>query len=147
MQASTDPVQVEIFVRHLLNDRFPLGTVLNHERHSSCECRFVVTRDQILGPDLAEEPHPGAQSLGFGCLDQRLGQVVGDENGNPGQRLGASGNDQVGLAGLVGVQQLDCGANCWGIFHYSSSDTTTSRDFAETVITLASNYGMVDIDN
>ena len=45
------------------------------------------------------------------------------------------------------MQQLDCGADCWGTFHYSSSDTITSRGFAETVVTLAANYGSVDLAN
>lgn len=42
---------------------------------------------------------------------------------------------------LAIIRQLDCGAPCWGIYHYCSSDTTNSRDFFETVMTMAVNYG------
>ena len=44
------------------------------------------------------------------------------------------------------MQQVDCGAPCWGIYHYGSSDTTTGRDFSETVITMAAQYGKIDIE-
>ena len=44
------------------------------------------------------------------------------------------------------IQQLDCGADCWGIFHYTSGDSASSREFAETVITLAAQYGELDVD-
>lgn len=45
------------------------------------------------------------------------------------------------------IQQLDCGADCWGIYHYASGDSASSREFAETVITLASQYGEIDADH
>jgi dTDP-4-dehydrorhamnose reductase len=45
------------------------------------------------------------------------------------------------------MQQLDCGAPSWGIYHYGSSDITNGRDFSETVITLAAQYGKINIEN
>jgi dTDP-4-dehydrorhamnose reductase len=44
---------------------------------------------------------------------------------------------------LAIIRQLDCGAPCWGIYHYCSSDTTDSRDFFETVLTMAVQYGNI----
>ena len=45
------------------------------------------------------------------------------------------------------ILQLECGADCWGNYHYTSADSTTSREFVETVTTLAAQYGELDIDN
>jgi dTDP-4-dehydrorhamnose reductase len=45
------------------------------------------------------------------------------------------------------MQQLDCGAHAWGVYHYGSSDVTNSRDFSETVITMAAQYGSIDIEH
>ncbi len=45
---------------------------------------------------------------------------------------------------LALIQQLDCGAPCWGTYHYCSSDTTSSRDFFETVMTMAVHYSNID---
>lgn len=45
------------------------------------------------------------------------------------------------------MQQIDCGAHAWGVYHYGSSDVTSSRDFAETVITMAAQYGSIDIEH
>ena len=45
---------------------------------------------------------------------------------------------------LAIIQQLDCGAPCWGTYHYCSSDTTNSRDFFETVMTMAVHYSNID---
>jgi dTDP-4-dehydrorhamnose reductase len=45
------------------------------------------------------------------------------------------------------LQQLDCGASGWGIYHYGSSDVTNCIDFSETVITMAAQYGKIDIEH
>ncbi len=45
---------------------------------------------------------------------------------------------------LAIIRQLDCGAPCWGIYHYCSSDTTNSRDFYETAMTMAVQYSSFD---
>lgn len=44
------------------------------------------------------------------------------------------------------MQQLQHGADGWGIYHYCSSDVAGSRDFIETVVTMASQYGEVDLE-
>jgi len=44
-------------------------------------------------------------------------------------------------------EQLNCQAECWGIYHYSSSEPTTLPVFAEAVIALASQFGNVHADN
>lgn len=38
------------------------------------------------------------------------------------------------------VDQLSCGAQCWGTYHYCSSDPASSHQFAETVLAVASQY-------
>lgn len=38
------------------------------------------------------------------------------------------------------IQQLDCGAVCWGAYHYCSSDVTSGYRFAEAVIAIAGQY-------
>lgn len=45
------------------------------------------------------------------------------------------------------LQQLDCGASGWGLYHYGSSDVTNCIDFSETVITMAAQYGKIDIEH
>jgi dTDP-4-dehydrorhamnose reductase len=45
------------------------------------------------------------------------------------------------------LQQLDCGAPCWGIYHYCSSEITSSRDFSETVLTMIAQYGKISIES
>lgn len=45
---------------------------------------------------------------------------------------------------LAIIRQLDCGAPCWGTYHYCSSDTTDSRDFYETVMTMAVQYSSIE---
>jgi dTDP-4-dehydrorhamnose reductase len=38
------------------------------------------------------------------------------------------------------VDQIDCAAQCWGIYHYNSSDATPPYEFAEAVLAAASQY-------
>ena len=45
---------------------------------------------------------------------------------------------------LAIIRQLDCGAPCWGVYHYCSSDTADSRDFYETVMTMAVQYSNIE---
>ncbi|MFT6310332.1 MAG: dTDP-4-dehydrorhamnose reductase [Porticoccus sp.] len=44
------------------------------------------------------------------------------------------------------VWQLYYGADCWGVYHYSGSEVTSSMAFTDTLIALASQYGEVDLD-
>ena len=44
------------------------------------------------------------------------------------------------------IQQLDCGATPWGIYHYCSDDSTNLFGFAEVAVALASQYGKLDAD-
>lgn len=36
--------------------------------------------------------------------------------------------------------QLDCGASCWGTYHYESADPTSGYEFAEVVLAAATQY-------
>jgi dTDP-4-dehydrorhamnose reductase len=36
--------------------------------------------------------------------------------------------------------QLDCGAACWGIYHYESADPANGYEFAEVVLAAATQY-------
>jgi dTDP-4-dehydrorhamnose reductase len=38
------------------------------------------------------------------------------------------------------ADQIDCAAQCWGIYHYNSSDATPPYEFAEAVLAAASQY-------
>ncbi len=38
------------------------------------------------------------------------------------------------------LQQLQCGSNTWGTFHYCSSDATTAYDFADAVLSVLSQH-------
>ena len=42
------------------------------------------------------------------------------------------------------IDQLDCGCESWGIYHYCSSDPVSSYQFAETVLAAASQYRVTD---
>jgi dTDP-4-dehydrorhamnose reductase len=42
--------------------------------------------------------------------------------------------------------QVHWGAPCWGLYHYCSSDIASSREFAETVMAQAGQYGGIAID-
>lgn len=46
------------------------------------------------------------------------------------------------LARVIGAvyDQLDCAAQCWGTYHYNSSDATSPYEFAEAVLAAASQY-------
>lgn len=46
------------------------------------------------------------------------------------------------LARVMGAvyDQLDCAAQCWGTYHYNSSDATSPYEFAEAVLAAASQY-------
>ena len=40
--------------------------------------------------------------------------------------------------------QLSCNAQCWGIYHYHSSDPTTGYEFAEVLLAAAAQYWALD---
>ncbi|MFT3929894.1 MAG: sugar nucleotide-binding protein [Spongiibacteraceae bacterium] len=40
--------------------------------------------------------------------------------------------------------QLDCGACCWGTFHYESADPASGYEFAEVVLAAATQYWPID---
>ncbi|ROR94843.1 dTDP-4-dehydrorhamnose reductase [Sinobacterium caligoides] len=42
------------------------------------------------------------------------------------------------------AEQLQAGAECYGIYHYCSSDVTSSEDFTEAIIATCQQYGQVD---
>jgi dTDP-4-dehydrorhamnose reductase len=42
------------------------------------------------------------------------------------------------------LQQLECGVNAWGLYHYCSADTATPYDFAEVLLAARTQYEGVD---
>lgn len=55
--------------------------------------------------------------------------------------------DDVARALIAILLQLDCGAARWGVYHYSSSDRTNSRDFVEAIISMATQYDRIDLEH
>lgn len=45
------------------------------------------------------------------------------------------------------LEQLSCGADCWGVYHYCSSDLATVHEFAQAVVALVSQYGQFSPDH
>jgi dTDP-4-dehydrorhamnose reductase len=45
------------------------------------------------------------------------------------------------------AEQLNEGAQCYGLYHYCSSDVTTSEGFTDVIIATCKQYGRVDPDN
>ncbi len=48
------------------------------------------------------------------------------------------------LSGMI--DQLACGAECWGTYHYHAADVTTCYEFAETVLAAAAQYWSLGTD-
>ena len=48
-------------------------------------------------------------------------------------------DDVVRVVGAM-HDQLDCGAACWGVYHYESADPVTGYEFAEVVLAAATQY-------
>ncbi len=44
------------------------------------------------------------------------------------------------------IDQLSCGAECWGAYHYCSADSVTFYQFAEIVVAIASQYTEINSD-
>jgi dTDP-4-dehydrorhamnose reductase len=107
-------------------------SVMRHsERHIILRCGW------IFGPH------------GAGMFKSFLRRLeLGQETAlHPGLLCAPTPSTDVARVVCAMIRQLECGADCWGTYHYSSSDTITSRGFAETVVTLAANYGQVDLAN
>jgi len=56
-----------------------------------------------------------------------------------GQTCPISADDLARVVSAI-IDQLSCGADCWGTYHYSSSDPVSSYQFAEIVLAVASQY-------
>jgi len=103
----------------------------NNERHIVLRCGWIFG------------PYGGGMFSSF-LRRLELGQEI---SLHPGLLCTPTPSSDVAQVIYAMMLQLDCGADCWGTYHYSSSDTITSRGFAETVVTLAANYGNVDLAN
>ncbi len=44
------------------------------------------------------------------------------------------------------IQQLDCGAEAWGVYHYCCKDATDLYGFAEAILAVGAQYGSLDTD-
>lgn len=51
-----------------------------------------------------------------------------------------TGANDVARVIIAIVLQLHCGADAWGVYHYTSSDVTTGYQFAEAVLAIASQF-------
>ncbi len=69
--------------------------------------------------------------------DFRRGGVV--ERSTGGQCSPTWAGDLARVVSAI-IDQLSCGADCWGTYHYSSSDPISSYQFAETSLAVASQY-------
>jgi dTDP-4-dehydrorhamnose reductase len=75
-----------------------------------------------------------------------LTALLGGFNRGETLLLSSSGNSCPVYAGDLArvisaiIDQLSCGAQCWGSYHYCSSDPVSHHRFAETVLAAASQY-------
>lgn len=53
------------------------------------------------------------------------------------------------VARVIGAMcdQVDCAAECWGIYHYQSADITSSYEFAEVLLAAAAQYWDISSDH
>ena len=88
----------------------------------------------------------GSRQGGF--LDRLLAHVESGHEIRFQSSLGVAPTPAEDLARVINtvVWQLHYGADCWGAYHYSGSEVTTSMGFTDTLIALASQYGEVDLD-
>jgi dTDP-4-dehydrorhamnose reductase len=88
----------------------------------------------------------GSRQGGF--LDRLLAHVESGREIRLQSNLGGAPTPTEDLARVINtvVWQLYYGADCWGAYHYSGSEVTTSMGFTDTLIALASQYGEVDLD-
>jgi dTDP-4-dehydrorhamnose reductase len=88
----------------------------------------------------------GSRQGGF--LDRLLAHVESGDEIRFQSSLGVAPTPAEDLARVVNtvVWQLYYGADCWGAYHYTGSEVTTSMGFTDTLIALASQYGEVDLD-
>tara|TARA_B100000686_G_C16646571_1_gene893125 strand:+ start:200 stop:1195 length:996 start_codon:yes stop_codon:yes gene_type:complete len=56
------------------------------------------------------------------------------------RRLSPTYTGHIAQAILAVIQQVDCGANVWGNYHYSGLETKREREFVEQVIKYAANH-------
>jgi dTDP-4-dehydrorhamnose reductase len=88
----------------------------------------------------------GSRQGGF--LDRLLAHVESGDEIRLQSNLDGAPTPAEDLARVINtvVWQLYYGADCWGVYHYSGSEVTTSMGFTDTLIALASQYGEVDLD-
>jgi dTDP-4-dehydrorhamnose reductase len=88
----------------------------------------------------------GSRQGGF--LDRLLAHVESGDEIRLQSNLNGAPTPAEDLARVINtiVWQLYYGADCWGVYHYSGSEVTTSMGFTDTLIALASQYGEVDLD-
>jgi dTDP-4-dehydrorhamnose reductase len=126
-QRETDPVSAVA----------PIGAALAaRERHLAERlARHIVLR---TGPVIAER--------GDNLLTQTLRQLRGGGTiaAADAPRFCPTPADDV--ARVIGAMhdQLDCAAQCWGIFHYHSSDPASHYEFVEVLLAAAAQFWQLD---
>jgi dTDP-4-dehydrorhamnose reductase len=75
-------------------------------------------------------------SDGDNLLTHWLAALAAGEPWRPSQRLRGAPTVATDVARVVValIKQIDCGADCWGVYHYGSGDTCTQVEFAEQVL-------------
>lgn len=125
-----------------------------HQRHresdstapDSAEGRAFASREAVLavshpqhvvvrsGPLLtADDPNPLTRLVAL----LHAGGVV---PASTEQRFSPVAPDDIARVIAAIVDQLDCGAQCWGIYHYCSADTASPYEFAEAILAAANQY-------
>jgi dTDP-4-dehydrorhamnose reductase len=101
-----------------------------------CTVREVCTQYIIL------RTGPVFSAVGKNLMTQLLLQIEQSEAlelSNVGKSCPISSIDLARVISAV-TDQLSCGSDAWGTYHYSSSDPSSSYHFAEVVLAVASQY-------
>lgn len=112
------------------------GTIL-------CELEEIV-REQCL-KHIILRTGPIFSSNGDNVMTRLLREFQKTEQGetlrlsNSGKSIPVSSEDLARVLSAI-IDQLSCGGNAWGTYHYSSSDPASSYQFAETVLAVASQF-------
>jgi len=105
-------------------------------------CQMESKVRQICTQYIILRTGPIFSSIGDNLMTHLLRQFKHDETlelSNVGKSCPISSIDLARVISAM-TDQLSCGSDAWGTYHYSSSDPASSYHFAETVLAVASQY-------